>query len=323
MDFFLGWISRARGHPLTLSLERYAYTDVPVIVGRYAHQLRELHLGIHSAYPEVFHAGASFPSLETLSFRDGYQEHPYDVQETARIFQCAPNLIECKLGNRAHHPVPLEAQSGLDIVHSHLQSLEIQNQDASSTFILPFLTLPALKCLEIEFTTNGADELGRFLARSSPPLQKLILHPGYVPWARETIKDCFERIPTLTRLVLSGPAEFQERFIAVLAGDPSHQILPNLTNLTIFAEDFSDKRFYARLAYFLVGRQKSPHATVKLQSFRLQWKWYYAGLMPKESMKSVLRPLVADGMEIYMGFGGANELMNDAPWPVPPSSVRH
>ncbi|KAJ7704852.1 hypothetical protein B0H17DRAFT_1193355 [Mycena rosella] len=81
--------------------------------------------------------------------------------------------------------------------------------------ILPFLSLPTPASLEVKFSDNGANELTPFLVRPLSQLQNLTLDTGYGAWRLQTIDACL--LPTLASLSLSGPAEFRDSVIAIVA----------------------------------------------------------------------------------------------------------
>ncbi|KAJ6530933.1 hypothetical protein DFH09DRAFT_1409603 [Mycena vulgaris] len=318
-ELFSGWLGRARGRPLSLSLSGSAYSGIRAIIGQHAHQLRKLELTLPSAaYPKIFHKTAIFPCLKSLTIHDELDAdyHLYNVQDSLQMFQSAPNLIEFTIQDRAYRLS--EPPAAAKFVHHCLRTLKI---DEEGTSILRFLTLPALESLNIAFGEENTDNLDLipFFTRSSPPVTRLTLYTGD-PWALHMMEDCFALVPTLSHFELSGSAEFQDNLITILTNSPSNQLFPNLTKLTIVLEaHYNDNSWYETLAAMLSVRRTSPRVGVKLQSFSLEYRrewWSSRTAGPEENVKVILRGLVADGMEISIGVDGKNFLKK-----VPPNSI--
>ncbi|KAJ7490756.1 hypothetical protein FB451DRAFT_1552378 [Mycena latifolia] len=312
-EFFSGWLGRAGAHPLSLWLSGWADEEVGVIVSKHAHHLQKLDLDLLTDPHGVFPCGNIFPCLKTLSIRD--MPHSLcTVNESVQIFQSALNLLECIVSNRAHYRVSYQGRGAADVIHPSLQSLKLGGDAGGS--ILQFLTLPALKSLDIPFSASNPAYLIPFLTRSSPPLQHLTLDPSDGVWSRQTIEDCFRLLPALTHLDLRGSADLQDCALLILADSASKLFLPDLTHLTIVTGPFGDKEFYATLADMLSVRRTSSNVSVKLQSFHIEWDSHLQlseNVRPilEENVKNILRSLMADGMEIYIGRGrGAPNLLD-------------
>ncbi|KAJ6544684.1 hypothetical protein DFH09DRAFT_1088549, partial [Mycena vulgaris] len=288
-----GWLGRAQGRPLSLSLTGMAYSGIEAIIGQHAHQLQKLELTLTSAaYRRIFHTTATFTFLERLTIHDKIGAHydSYDLNDSLQTFQSAPNLVECTIKDRAYRQLS-EQPAATEPLHSRLRTLKI---DEEGTSILQFLTLPALRGLDIAFDEDDVDSVyGRCMG--APDDGRLLRTRPY-PQS-------------------SGSAEFQDNLISILTNSPSNKLLPNLTRLTIVTGPYHDNAWHATLAAMLSVRRTSPHITVKLQSFCLEYCQDWRSSRPagpEENVKGILRGLVADGMEIFVGIDGINYLENEA-----------
>ncbi|KAJ7927718.1 hypothetical protein B0H13DRAFT_1970217 [Mycena leptocephala] len=203
------------------------------------------------------------------------------VNEILQVLRCAPNLSECTI----------------DLSYI---ALIIEGFDCSH--ILRVLTLPLLEDLEVPIASGEAGELISFFTRSSPPLDTLSINVGDIEWALSTVKDCFDLVPTLAYLELTGYEQLQDTLIVLLARTAHDIFLPNLTSLTITRGSWAypDTPWYKNLTAMLSGRRE------QFTSFHLKWAqdmWQYSNGEPDEDDTQVLRELTAEGMEIDLGPG--------------------
>lgn len=104
--------------------------------------------------------------------------------------------------------------------------------NCSDAGIFDRLSLPTLEVLSVSITIPGDDfRLFSFLARSSPPLQELVLGLRY-DYLPIQLHQSLHLIPGLGRLELDGLVQSVADLFAALADSPS--LFPNLHSLTVF-----------------------------------------------------------------------------------------
>ena len=176
--------------------------------------------------------------------------------------------------------------------------------------MLEFLTLPALKTLEIT-SSEIIDYLLPLLDRSEPSLQRLTLFTmrnddlDISPWPLHIVQDCFRLTTTLTHLKLCGTHADLTPFITVLANAPTS--LPNLTSFAILLvlPVRPDAEWYQQLVNAVsMCRTESSMQTFHLEwtaaayhshsQYDANWKWEFV----REEDKDRLKSLASDGLEV-------------------------
>ncbi|KAJ7678768.1 hypothetical protein B0H17DRAFT_1182293 [Mycena rosella] len=251
------WLNRARNRPLSISLGgRGVFDDgVLTIVRGYAKQLNSL-----EAYAEdgdslaaLLHCMGSFSSLERLVIgglsrietlgisEDGDDVYAWsrtsiDTRQTLDILCLAPNLVECTFSylsmvnfdsNTEHLDIP-------SLRYLAFRRPEENDYTDSDDDILNYLSLPALETLDLPMSHISLQDAVRFLKRSSPPLQKLVLGGiFYDDWEFNFIclDECLRLVPTLTHLELCVRDVDTTPMFASLAESPS--LVPHLRRLKL------------------------------------------------------------------------------------------
>ncbi|KAJ7498511.1 hypothetical protein FB451DRAFT_1548365 [Mycena latifolia] len=194
------------------------------------------------------------------------------------------------------------------VSHPQLESFTLFRSDiASSSEILGFLTLPALRTLEIihpEPNTFDDDVFHSFLSRSAPPLKKLVIR-GDV----EIQVQSLSAVPSLTDLEIWHPrSEFVEGFFEPFGHNTT--FLPRLQTLSFLK--CRQVESYAALyeivdmaAAPMTDRMSNRDGFAPLRSFRLVSENSQCHI-PRSSAKELLpfQKLKADGMVIYIGTEG-------------------
>jgi hypothetical protein len=221
----------------------------------------------------------------------------------------APVLLECDFVNIYYaEDIHSFGPHTEHLTHTCLQHLRLgqpQNsvlgEDGSnSAYILRYLTLPALRSLEIADLDIENEEFIFFLTRSSPRLQSLrvVIPTNHGPSYTGT--EYFRLLPSITNLDLFCPLTTPTddhpflTFLNMLGN--AEDVLPRLRNLTIFTRPAYISHL-ENMASTLAARSASRHGP--LQCFRLFFPIYYA--MPNANVILALQPFAKDGMHIHVG----------------------
>lgn len=304
-DVFAEWLRRAKAHPFSLLLRGSAVADAGIldILAAHAHQLEFLELPSPSYLP-LFGSGIVCLSLTLLDV-DMSSPGRLEVHELIQVFRAAPNLEHCALSVGRRWPTQASYPHG--VCHAHLKEFTIEGEGDPSD-LLRVLTFPALEYLNIAVRDGDPQELISFLARSSPPLNTLVLDADNLifndsdrsagTYHDDAVEQCFMLIPRLTRLEMTGWPELQHTVITLLTRPECETFLPNLAELDLTRDTwgFPDKELYKQLTAMLLRRCGT------LRSFRLDineelWQFHHPQKLDKDDER-VFRALKADGMEV-------------------------
>ncbi|KAJ7680148.1 hypothetical protein B0H17DRAFT_73118 [Mycena rosella] len=234
------WLSRARNHPLSLSLRGAPDDDVGCIVRQHTGRLRslEIHSDDEDGLLSLHQSIGLCPSLETLTIcflPDEEGEFPtLTTRQTLDILRLAPNIVECNFGNLATFSSFDDTETlGLaSLRHLAFQCLhEDHHHCESHDTILRRLSLPGLETLSLPMSQISSQDLVLFLKRSSPPLKALVVDG----WDRDLdpeLAECLRLVPTLTHLEFCWPSEYTtQQMLTSLAESPP--LAPNLLSIKI------------------------------------------------------------------------------------------
>ncbi|KAF7326853.1 hypothetical protein MVEN_02579200 [Mycena venus] len=263
------WLKRARNYPLDIAFNGL-YSGASIVVGQYAKQLK--HLGIRGTYLLIDCSTdlGCLPRLETLKI-DNIIMPEGDCPDFRRT-----------------QVIGIFDDTTETLVPPHLRCLRLD-----ANVILDYVLLPTLQTLAFPLQNASATSaLSRFLQRSRPPLQKLILK---LSSSFPTLLECVRLVPLLTDLELDGRRESrgpEDLFFAL--ADSSSQLLPHLRTLIIRDHYLNP----SESSYQTVIRTLSVRRG-QLVSFRLMA--HHFSSEPPIDVCARLRQMVADGMDIYVG----------------------
>ncbi|KAF7364658.1 hypothetical protein MVEN_00335300 [Mycena venus] len=279
----------------------YLSPDVPVVVKKYAHQLRFFTLCIQSP-EELEKTIAPFPSLKNLRVINGGEDLDLYLWDALDALRAAPALVDCELNciheDDSTNPPPLTHFSLRHLRlgrRPQLPEAELQREFVTSEQILKLLTLPALDTLFISDLDISDTEFTSFITRSTPPLQSLHLsmHREFLeeggsefPWLR--------LVPGLRDLTLDFGHFFRDvlHFLETMGTDSD--FVPNLRNVTIRSWAFNEDDFETIIEMLSQRTQ--------LQSFRVFHPHDDPDFTPDDDALATLRQLVENGMQIQVGL---------------------
>ncbi|KAJ7787108.1 hypothetical protein B0H14DRAFT_3893292 [Mycena olivaceomarginata] len=162
------------------------------------------------------------PLLETLTVSTGNAKRGF-LSPQIQLLLLAPNIVSCTFENIVRwHDLDVTLEK---LVVPTLRRLMFGNRGDAK--ILDHLSLPTLEVLSVSIAIPGDDlRLFSFLARSSPPLQELVLGLRY-DFLLIRLHQSLHLIPGAGAR-RPGAADL----FAALADSPS--LLPNLHSLTVF-----------------------------------------------------------------------------------------
>ncbi|KAJ7858778.1 hypothetical protein B0H13DRAFT_2075697 [Mycena leptocephala] len=304
------WLSRARNLPLSFILRFRGSVDrcIQNLATEHIPQLQNLELYVDTS-EDLQRVEGPFPSLKTLEIaaidRSGALELLNNIHESVEILRAAPVLLECDFMN-IYYAEDFHSFGQEHLTHTCLQHLRLGKPKIAdnSAYILRYLTLPALKSLEIANLDIENDEFLSFLTRSSPPLQSLrvVIPTNHGP--SYTGMEYLRLLPSFTDLdlfcPLTSPIDNHPPLITFLKmlGN-AEDVLPRLRNLTILTRSayISGHKHLESMASALAARSASRHGS--LQCFRLVFSTYDA--MPNANVIFAIRPFAKDGMHIHVG----------------------
>ncbi|KAJ7506582.1 hypothetical protein B0H11DRAFT_1971862 [Mycena galericulata] len=322
------------------NFKSFTQSQMRDIIHRYSQRVRDLELGISDH--DICQLGldsTEFPLLQSAVL--GYVDiDPPPVEPTPAIFRNAPKFQELRLvcnewTNRTSSSFVLPwlqltkfdgeinhldlftlapnlsevtcfcdfGASGLSMItHSRLESLTVDASQDSWDDILEYLTLPALRTLDVSRCYDCEESLLSFLVRSSPPLHTMSLRgdfwegkiePGWL--------DCLSSVGgTLEKLTIESPSTgvtntiFQPGYhwnpIKTLSP------FPNLRSLRLL--DCTESTInYPDLVSFLYSRSD------KLRDFQL--RWVYRPTQISEGIRATVSGhfarMATAGMDIHVG----------------------
>ncbi|KAJ7664337.1 hypothetical protein DFH06DRAFT_250399 [Mycena polygramma] len=314
-DILKAWLQRARSYPLSIHLHRSLDHSVATVLNQYATRLRSLEIHEEALDASVVENLGTFPRLQVLTVgslvdEDEFEDDDDDVVVnhltiSTGILRMAPNLVQCTIRGAELYP---DSYSGGQLILPSLRCLKVGDNITNLCHfdddddILRHVSLPALETLFLSLSRITGTDFLRFLERSLPPLQRLVLGQGCMFLDFIELDRCLRVVPSLKELELVGKATlFLEDFLSALAVDELSQFLPNLRSLRIQQFKYSDTERAA--SYQTVLRALS--ARRQLVSFTYQTE-YGAPDEPGPDIHAALRQLVEHGMEIYIGTRARN-----------------
>ncbi|KAJ7748740.1 hypothetical protein DFH07DRAFT_829656 [Mycena maculata] len=239
--------------------------------------------------------------LETLAIHGsdgGYGDCP--APPILEVLHLVPNLVEFTIDVEEVYDLVYDIpESPEQLVLPALRRLMFGGQlhDVQGTGeIIKCFSLPYLQTLRLSITAFAAHDLTRFLRRSSPPIQELIIAGcGDFSDFSPGLEEFFRLVPSLAQLELWGTeGQFVGDLFYAFAESPTH-ILPNLRSLTIHLYSNPMRpALWTTLLTALSGRRS------QLTYFKMVQQMPWA-LDPEPSVYGALRQLVVGGMEIYIG----------------------
>ncbi|KAJ7762042.1 hypothetical protein DFH07DRAFT_939665 [Mycena maculata] len=298
------WLQRARNRHLSISFRGRFDDGVATVVRQHAHQLNNLEMYYHQDGDDELDplnsiAPGPFPKLQSLTIGTVSVDEGsplFDPNPILDLFHLAPNFVECTFGKVTRlrrdliprEPLVLPTLRRLKFGRS---ADDIESHDG----ILLYLTLPGLQVLSLPMSGLFASDLIAFLKRSLPPLRNLAMGEGRGDLDFTELEQCLRLLPTLTHLKMHNPdpALVRELFAALADSPPS--FVPHLESLCI--------------ALYWDGLPQSSWVVLhRALSARRTYFTHFSMTCIAESPKpnaeicAAFRRLVADGMEIYIGF---------------------
>ncbi|KAJ6542070.1 hypothetical protein DFH09DRAFT_1368264, partial [Mycena vulgaris] len=179
---------RAGSRALSISLPQSLAGDISLVIGTHRDRLRDLSMYDDDDDIALVIDVGPFVFLQTLSITgistDPVTHDPIrQMPSTAMgILRVSPNLVECTF-NSVLHSIDDDDYAGEILVFPHMKHLKFGNSPHSygSDLILDYISTPCLQTLHLYTDARNEGALLRFLERSSPPLQKIVLG-SYVMW---------------------------------------------------------------------------------------------------------------------------------------------
>ncbi|KAJ6525088.1 hypothetical protein DFH09DRAFT_1189045 [Mycena vulgaris] len=289
------WFERAGSRALSISLPKKLTGDMAAAITRHADQLQDLMMIYDTETIALVTGAGPFMGLKTLS--TGFQGEDASTRAMMEMFRTSPNLVECTFDGGFWEEEDYRHNAEI-LVLPYMQHLKFGKFPGSpnSAVILDYISTPRLQTLifpcDPDFQT-----LLRFLRRSSPPLQKLVLGSNHriTDWTRQEMQECLSLLPDLAQVELIQPVDHAaDHFVAILADSPD--LVPKLTSISLRWFNPSAP-WYQSLATALSVRQKR----IKFVQVEL---YNPTGLA--EDVCVALRHLAADGMSIYVGTKDRN-----------------
>jgi len=302
------WLQRAHDYALSISLHKGLNDGVAAVLGQYATQVKELKI-----YDEELRVDfstctgfESFSRLESLTIGASRPSNDGDINsfglpEILGLLRLAPNLVECTFHRVWTDFMPRNAETLLllslrCLKFGEFAKLRDLRYLGSDDVILRYLSLPALETLAFAFNGISSEDFLRFLKRSSPPLQTLILGDDSERLRFNQVEEWLRLIPSLAHLELYvHTTSFLDALLSALAESSSH-LLPNLHTLKIWYDHvISESSYWTLLRALSNRRMQLVCVEVRLgTSLPAQPE-----LEP--DVRSGLQQLVAAGMDIRIG----------------------
>ncbi|KAJ7242388.1 hypothetical protein B0H12DRAFT_1236782 [Mycena haematopus] len=298
------WFERAHNRPLSVLLHGDLTSwdrSFSAVIWRHGAQLKHLEIVDLDYYYEDdedderqvhFFAGTIAEPLSLLEHLTIRSPTPGD--EILELLSLAPNLVVCALDYNLMHGSDTSENPVLNL---SLRQLTFGDQsdwysgDHCNDALLSRLSLPALKTLSLPMSCLSAGDFLRFMKRSTPPLQDLVMGWDYHVTDSIGLRECLDLIPSLARFDLRRPnALIMADLSAALADSPS--LLPNLCSLTIqtFDRTLISDSSWRMLARAVSNRRIQFHVLGR----------FYPSLALPEDVLAAFQELVGDGIEIHI-----------------------
>ncbi|KAJ7506562.1 hypothetical protein B0H11DRAFT_1971789 [Mycena galericulata] len=229
------------------------------------------------------------------------------LRDCVEIFRRAENLEECSLAFGVGEDD--EVDIGVPVLHHRLQKLSLSGfANYELEIILPLLTLPALRTLELPGLPGSGNSVPDFLARHSSELEDLTMY--------HVLVKSIPQLPALTRLSLCASSRFADpdpftSDVFELLSNPETRFLPSLQHIHLNRFRSQEQTDYEVMARALDVRWRRHHSdgdadVAKLLSFTLWIKLADDELVEDfEEMTSPLVDLKAKGVDIRVKIGGS------------------
>ncbi|KAJ6542066.1 hypothetical protein DFH09DRAFT_991011 [Mycena vulgaris] len=293
------WLKRAGSRALSISLPKNLTRDVPAVIGTHRDRLGDLTMYHDTNNIPLLAAAGPFVFLKTLTITglalDEYEATLQLTSTTLDILRASPNLVECTFDLVVY--TGDDYTDGELLVLPHMKHLKFGTypHSYSTELILNYLSTPLLQTLHVPSDAQGQEALIRFLKRSSPPLQNIVMgsYMAVVDFSGNEMEEWLSLLPELTHLEIYHPSKLTaDHIITILADSPG--VVPKLSSLTLGRVP-SDALWYQKLATTLSVRRKQIKFVRISDSAR-----------PAEEICVSLRQLAAEGMSIHIGTGEHN-----------------
>ncbi|KAK7022322.1 hypothetical protein R3P38DRAFT_2960496, partial [Favolaschia claudopus] len=208
------WLGRSQALPLEIRLSGFVSDGTKKALEQHASRVRTLEIrGVFPVGTFLEHM-ISFSSLRTLKL---FGATNVTISDYLHSLESAPLLTELGITS-----VDVETGEGLiEVIHTSLKVLNLEEDECSCpSFILRYLTLPALDSLTLVRGKGTNVHLRDFFSRSSPPLKHLSIggfedatqidlgYLGFVPSLVDLSMACegFDGVPIVCARMTSGSA---------------------------------------------------------------------------------------------------------------------
>ncbi|KAJ6525086.1 hypothetical protein DFH09DRAFT_175897 [Mycena vulgaris] len=294
------WLERAGSRPISISLPTNLPADMAAVIARHADNLQDLRMIQEDDVTALITSAGPFVCLTTLAM-SGFPEEGTSPSRTTRstmeLLRASPNLVECTFDRMFYEDDHDHHATAEVLVLPDMEHLKFAKYPGSfsSERILDYISTPRLQTLHFPSYSLAFEGLSRFLKRSSPPLQKLVLGcrvPGrWCGWTAKEMEKCLSLLPELTHLEVYQPWNATaDNIFTILADSP--RIVPKLSSFTL-------RRFHPTTLCFqkLLAGLSVRHK--QINSVRLQF--HSDSEPPAEEVCVALRRFVADGISIQIG----------------------
>ncbi|KAK7022363.1 F-box domain-containing protein [Favolaschia claudopus] len=281
-EFCKLWLSRACSHSLSLKLSGSLKLqgDIQELVRTYRNQLENLSFTTLSPYSlehpcMAFHLDPSFPLsyLKTMSFEADEDSNFSTMSKWLDVLRAAPALASLTMRNMfftvgyGESPPPLLTLPSLEVLHAgQPYRWAVSRRDGSTAVVLQYLTLPALKTLNVSDVVDiSKQEFVSFLSRSSPTLESFHLTIPH-DWSVNAMSRLLRPVPSLSSLELSSRSSLTA-FLPSIEVLSTSDVLPNLRQLTFNTNSFVTIAHYGKVLFMLTFRCTS--CPTRLDSFVL------------------------------------------------------
>ncbi|KAK7048942.1 F-box domain-containing protein [Favolaschia claudopus] len=323
-EFCKLWLSRACSHSLSLKLSGSLKLqgDIQELVTTYRNQIENLSFTALSPYSlevpcMVFYLDPRFPlsSLKTLSFEADEDADFSTMSRWLGVLRAAPALASLTMRNMSflvgygELPPRTLTLPSLEVLHvGQPYRFAVYRKDGSTAVVLQYLTLPALKTLNVSDVDISKQEFVSFLSRSSPTLESFHLTVPH-DWSVNAMSQLLRPVPSLSFLELSSDSGLTA-FLPSIEVLSTSDVLPNLRQLTFNTNGHVSIAHYGKVLSMLTFRCTS--CPTRLDSFVLnlpsEESGDYAHDLPAAEVRAALRRLVDDGLNIHIGPRSENLL---------------
>ncbi|KAJ7641740.1 hypothetical protein FB45DRAFT_900917 [Roridomyces roridus] len=271
------WLSRAGKRPLSVTLNGGFGDDTISVLKRHMWHVQELDTTFENDELKQLIAEES-PSIRILRVQ-GY----YPTSEVMPILSFVSQVEILAFEYLPDHDPPSDHPPE-PVTLPSVQRVILGSHER----FLDRVTLPSLNTLGLPATLPPLDTMARFLKRSSPPLQKLIVGNC----EDVDMEDLWALVPSLPHLVLmTAPEGDPSPILTGLAESP--HLLPNLTYVTLHApsEPRIPKSWHSPLLAMLTARRGKISLHLEMDGDEA---------VAESELIGALQGFAADGMEIFL-----------------------